>query len=64
MFKFINNSTNKITEEKQSNKESLIKHEINIESIDLVLVSSDIKNNDKIKEKEDTYDDIDVDKIC
>jgi len=62
MFKFINNSTNKITEEKQPIKETLINNKINIDSIDLV--SSDIKNNDKIKEKEDTYDDIDVDKIC
>ena len=62
MFKFINNSTNKVTEEKQPIKETLINHKINIDFIDLV--SSDIINNDKIKEKEDTYDDIDVDKIC
>ena len=69
MFKFINNSTNKVAD-KSPIKESLINHEINIDSKDLICKDNkDIKvikeiNNDKIIQKEDTYDDIDLDKIC
>ena len=66
MFNFINNSTNKVVN-KLPIKESLINHEINIDSKDLLCKDNkDTKEiiNDKIIQKEDTYDDIDVDKIC